>query len=167
MEDLGWNDDFYSDQELRTDNDLLKKQLGLSGNQFHENTDMSPYAENQFLRCIKEFDDMENGPKRELSSIFPVGFDFPDVNTMSQGELSQIIEDIEEILAEHNIYMEFTEELPLELIYEYFVNHELHSEIALEFPDGVKYHINGCDGYCRSCFQREYCKTGQQSWPNE
>jgi hypothetical protein len=161
MKEISWDDEFTSEQELRRDNEILKEQLGISEKPFHTAINLTPYLENQFLRYIKEFEDMERGPKKEILSLFPGDFNFPSLASMSARELTTKLEEIKEILDENNIKFEFVENLPNEKIYEYFVNEELHTEIAFEFPDGMSYHINGCDGICSECFQREYCEHAQ------
>lgn len=155
----GWDEDYISEQELKKDNEILKEQLGISEKPFHKAIQLTPYIEHQFLKYIKEFVDMDRGPKRELSTLFPPDFEFPPAESLSSADVAYKLAQIKSVLEAHNIRFEFGDSIPATLIYEYFLNEELHSEIALEFPEGVTYYINGCNGLCPECFQREYCES--------
>ena len=38
--------------------------------------------------------------------------------------------------------------------------------IPCNIPEGAALHYNGCGGWCPDCFQKEYCETRKELWPD-
>ena len=159
-----WDNEEISEAVLEIDNEILKRNLGLSEGLTFELEDTSPYIQNQFLRNIWAFQEMDKRPQRALSTIFPEGFEFPPVESLDKAQLEEKLRIIEEVLREHSIILDLAPSLPDKLVYEYIIKEVIYQPIPLEFPEGFVLHIDGCDGYCPDCFQRDFCETGIELW---
>jgi hypothetical protein len=162
-----WDDGENSEAALEIDNELLMQQLGLSEGSIFKSEDASPYIQNQFLRHIQAFQEMEGGPQRVLSTIFPDGFEFPPVESLDRAQLKEKLRAIEEVLGEHRIFLDLAPSLPDKMVYEYIIKEVIHQPISLEFPKGFALHFDGCDGYCPGCFQRDFCEHRIDDWSED
>jgi hypothetical protein len=168
MNDLSeWDDEADSEASLELDNELLKAKLGLSDESTFISEDADPYLQNQFLRYIQAFEEMDKGPKRALITIFPEGFEFPPAAVLDGVQLKEKLRAIEEILEAHGIFLDLAPSLPDEVAYEYILKEVLHHSIPLEFPEGHALHFDGCDGYCPACFQRDFCDHRIEDWSED
>ena len=77
-----WDDEENSEAGLELDNELLKAKLSLSDESTFVSGDADPYIQNQFLRYIQAFEEMDRGPTRALITIFPEGFEFPSAASL-------------------------------------------------------------------------------------
>ncbi|MBN1485683.1 MAG: hypothetical protein JXA37_13295 [Chloroflexia bacterium] len=149
--------------EIERENQALKRSIYELGGIFNEMPGDDPYVLNQFLRYVLDFERMEQGAKRPLRSIFSPEFVFPALERLPPAQLQLKLEEIERILWEHRIFIDLVEDLPLEQVYAYIVDHVLAEEIPVEFPEGLNLHFTGCSGCCSDCFQLAYCEVGQEA----
>jgi hypothetical protein len=161
-----WEEQF-SKERLKEENELLKEQLGDEGGVFFGSDHVTPEIENQFLRNIRDFEEADRLPKREIRSLFPDGFIFPEAEGMTRRELRAKLNQILLILEDHGIGLDLIGKVPDEVVYNHIIHEALNDEIPLELPEGFRYHIDGCDGYCPECFQRPYCENGKEPWPED
>jgi hypothetical protein len=95
---------------------------------------------------------------REVRSVFPAGYEFPDPAGMSREQLRAKLCDTEDILADENIIIDLCPDVPERLRYEYIVNEVLDKRDI--FDGGVPGFFlvfDGCHGSCRGCFQEPFC----------
>jgi len=150
-------------KRLREENAGLRKKLGISKSQYNLD-DTTPEMENQFLKNILSFNEMEDGPQIEIRTIFPVNFEFPLPEHLNDEELEDKLDDIEDIFMDNNIFLDLVEKCPDRIIYKYILNEVLSDKIAVSRPTDLRYHISGCDGWCPDCFQQPYCDTWKDIW---
>lgn len=168
MNDLSeWDDGKNAEAGLELDNELLNKKLGLSEGTMFFSEDADPYLQNQFLRYIQAFEEMDRGPQRALITIFPEGFEFPPAASMDGVQIKEKLKAIKEVLEAYGIFLELAPALPDEQVYEYIIQEVIHQPIPLEFPEGFALHLDGCDGYCPGCFQRGFCEHRIEDWPED
>jgi hypothetical protein len=161
-----WEKEF-SKERLREENERLRKEIENQGGLFSKSSAMTPEMENEFLRHIMDFEEADRLPKRTIRSLFPDDFEFPQPDGMKRKELSAKLNQILLILEDHGICLDLIGKIPDAVVYNHIVQDALNDEIPLEIPDGFRYHIDGCDGYCPECFQRPYCETGKDPWPED
>jgi hypothetical protein len=161
------DDEPESEDSLRLDNELMRRRLqslGALGYKFDRD---DPKLENEFLKYVLEFEEMREGPHVSLQSIFPDDFEFPPAVSMTEAQLAAKLDAICEILATRDIVVEPVGNLPDPVLYEYVVNEIRTLQIPLESPEGLTFHLDGCDGNCPDCFQRDYCDVKDETWEDE
>jgi len=157
----------FSKERLKEDNEFLKEQLGVDEQQYFVASRTTPELENLFLRNIKEFEEADKLPKRSVRSLLPDGFELPSADRLTRSDLGRKLDQILSILEDHGISLDLVGKVPNAVVYNYLIQGGLDDEIPLELPEGFHYHIDGCDGYCPQCFQRPYCETGKDPWPED
>ena len=164
-EAAGIDPDFEKDEEvlLEMENRLLEEKLGLSAFCSYFAKNMAPPGLNLFLRHLLFIEDI--GPRRTIRSLFPPEFTFPPLEKMSELELVTKIESIKGFLMDHGISVELSPALPPDLTYTYVVEEMLPEMVHCDIPEGSAVHFTGCGGWCPECFQKEYCETRKEVWP--
>ena len=155
------------DDSLRLDNELLRRRLEALGAMGYEFDSDDPKLENQFLNYVLSFEEMHQGPQIPLRSIFPDDFEFPPASSMTDEQLAAKLDAITDILASRSIVIDTVGDLPDNLLYKYVLEEIDDLEIPLEMPEGTVHHLDGCDGSCPDCFQRDYCEVKDQTWGDE
>ncbi|MBW8017765.1 MAG: hypothetical protein FVQ82_16445 [Planctomycetes bacterium] len=155
--------------DLDLENESLELDIRIKGGELYKSEEMEdkPELYNQFLRNIMEYEAMvEEGTEddRPLSYLFPDDFTFPPADKIDGRELDEKLAAIEEVFAANHIELGLVDGLPDELIYKY-----LTEEVLLEpagFPIGPDCPstcvIDGCDGDCPDCFQKDHCETAAE-----
>jgi hypothetical protein len=161
-----WEERFEKER-LKEENEFLKEQLGLGEQQFSASPKTTPELENQFLQNIKNFEEADQLPKRTIRSLLPDDLDLAPADGIDERELSRRLNRILLILEDHGICLDLIGRVPDEVVYHYLLTEALNDELPMELPEGFIYHIDGCDGYCPQCFQRPYCETGKDPWPED
>lgn len=95
--------------------------------------------------------------KYTLKEKFPDDFIFKNIDEISEDELEEEYDKILEILYIFDVYVEFHEQVPIRLAYEHVLENLDDSFTSL---NGGSWHLDGCDGYCPTCFQRPWCEFG-------
>ena len=154
------------DPELERENRELEEELKLLGEPIEMEPAADPRMHNEFLKYILAFHGMERGPQVPMSSLFPDDYEFPPVDTLTAAELDTKLDDILRILFEHHIVVDYVEKLPDRLVYKHLVEEEFPEHmVAAENPTGMTMHLDGCTGGCPSCFQKDYCDSARETWP--
>lgn len=122
----------------------------------------SGFFEDEFLRLIEAYEALDQGPKKPLRSLFHKDFDFPPTEDLKEAELSEKLDTIRAILSEHHIFLDLRPALPASILYKYLVEEVIPQEEIFEDPLGFRLHIDGCDGLCPNCFQKDYCETAEE-----
>jgi hypothetical protein len=161
-----WEEQF-SKERLREENDRLRQGIENEGGLFFKAPAMTPELENEFLQHVLDFESADRMPKRTIRSLFPDGFEFPPADGLTRRELSAKLNQILLILEDHGICLDLVGKVPDRMVYDHLLQEALNDEIPLELPEGFHYHMDGCDGYCPECFQRPYCETGKDPWPED
>jgi hypothetical protein len=113
---------------------------------------------NQFLRNILAFEAEQNGPRRLLADLFPPNVTFPPLENLGAKEVSEKLAFISEFLGGHGVFLSFREGVPDAAVYEHLINEIFPEyEVPLERTSGFNMHLDGCDGYCPTCFQKDFC----------
>lgn len=82
---------------------------------------------------IEEFDDAcINGPFIPIRSLFPVNYQFPSIDTMSEDELSNKLDEISDIYLLHNIKLSFVGKLPDKVLYNHLINEVIPEKEIIE-----------------------------------
>lgn len=153
-----------SDDSIRLDNELMRRRLDALGAVGYRFEGQDPELEHEFLKHVLEFEEMQEGPHVPLQSIFPDDFELPPAASMTESQLTAKLDAICEILATRDIVVEPVGRLPDPVLYEYVVNEIRTLRIPLESPEGLTFHLDGCDGNCPDCFQRDYCDVKDGTW---
>jgi hypothetical protein len=145
--------------DLMIDNYLLKKQIHNDYNISVDPKTDDPAIEKAFLTNMIEYEEADNGPRCTLRSLLPAGFDLPPVEQLSRRDLQIKLAAVQNILADHNISIDFRPKLPADEAYRYLLDQGLNEEVMCRMPKGFMFHLDGCSGNCDQCFQRDYCDT--------
>ena len=159
-----WKSKEEIDLDLELENRALELDLKLRGGGeciIEDDIDAETY--NSFLKNVHAYEELDKEPKRALKSLFPKNFTFPDVTSFKSRELHTKLLDIYDILNQNNVEVSLNEKLPDKLVYQYLVSQVIPFEVTFPMQfDGFTHVIDGCDGFCPDCFQKKYCKTGQE-----
>ncbi len=153
-------------EEIRKDNEILEARLRERGGATGFGGDMDPRLRNEFLRHVLAFEEMSEGPKRTIRSLFPDDFDFPAPESMTPEALEKKLDEILDVLEANLIVLELQAGLQAVDAYKYFLGSVMDSEISLERIPDMWLHLDGCDGSCPDCFQNGCCETGQEMYPD-
>jgi len=149
---------------LEIENELLKEKLGLSDFCSYFAKNMNPLSLNRFLKHILFMEDI--GPQKSIRSLFPPDTTFPPVEDMGETELTRRVEFLEDVLSDNGILLELSPALPPAETYKYIVEEMLSEFIPCSIPERGAIHFTGCGGWCPDCFQKEYCETRKELWPD-
>lgn len=117
-----------------------------------------PEITNAFLKHVLDFEHRATLPKIPIRSLFPKAFSFPKVKSMTPEQIEAKLDDILDILEDHNVGVELCGEVPPSVVYSYLVDQVIANEmIDKEMGEGEHVTFTGCTGDCQGCFQREYC----------
>jgi hypothetical protein len=127
-----------------------------------------PTLDNAFLKNVIAFEEADKEPPRPMRSLFPEDFEFPPVSSMSARQLARKIKEIASILSMNNIELAFANPLPDAVLYKHLVEECIpHETVSAAVEAGFTLNLDGCEGGCESCFQREYCKAGKEVLADE
>ena len=166
--DEDWRDDEDRRMDLELENRALEQELtlrgGISGH--GDGGGAPPEIYNEFLRHVIEFEDrVAAGEEREVRSVFPPVYSFPDVDTMTPEQLERKLDEIESILEQNGIVVELRPGVPLRLVYQYILRNVLPVRDWFGGSPDSRLVFDGCDGNCPYCFQRAYCDVpGEADW---
>jgi len=169
-EEINWEDDSLKDLDLELENQALELDLEMKGGLTFKSGDMPPEIQNRFLHNVKDFEELAEASEanRPLCSLFPVDDTFPSAEQLTDQEIAAKLKEIKKVFSDNNVELGLTEKLPEKIIYSYLVE-EVLPEMP-SFPYGpdcqFTYVIDGCDGYCPECFQRDYCENSA-AWDEE
>ncbi|NOQ37238.1 MAG: hypothetical protein GQ569_15330 [Methylococcaceae bacterium] len=100
-----------------------------------------------------------------LKEQLPEDLALPASNTLSDEEVSAVLENLIKFLEEIRFLTEFSDDIPDRLLYEH-LRDSLNDEFDI-INEGF-WHLDGCSGHCPSCFQRPWCESGNSScWPED
>jgi len=151
-------------KQLEQDNFVLKSKILAMGGQLGTETELPAETENEFFRQIIA---IENAPLKPTYEILEINLkDFPPVDQLSEEQLQQKFNALMDILDNHSFYYDLREGLPIEIAYKYLTEDFLLQETEI-MPEGWVTHIDGCGGWCPSCFQLDYCDIWQETWTKE
>jgi hypothetical protein len=163
MHEEDWRSDEAREMDLRIENEGLREEISLKGGRFWKGEEVEPEVENGFLKSVMAFEEASEMPAVVVRSLFPEDFHFPPVSSMTPEQISRKLGEIEEILGRHNIAFGFANDLPPHLLYTHLVEDYIPNErVTAATGAGFTWNIDGCDGDCESCFQRDYCATGKE-----
>lgn len=158
---------FNENEELEEENQELRKKLNLDEDEHHDLNKLDPKAENQFLKNMLAFEEMENGVQIKMLTLFPIDFNFIPEKELSDDELSDKIDEILNVFARHNIYLSLVSDCPERIAYQYVLDEVLQMETAVTRPADMQEMVDGCGGWCPECFQLPYCEVAKENWTEE
>ncbi len=139
------NDRFSDDPEeqLRIENEILKLKLQAElGSGMDALPGIPPEVENIFLRQVLSFAHMQE--QAETVSVYDLigAPDFKKHNTLTDGQLSEELNRIEELMARHNVVVSYAGAYPPRDKY-YFLTEELFPEqiLDMKMPDMVLHFV--------------------------
>ncbi len=161
------NDSWISDKqkgiELKMENITLKTEIELKNGVFSKSDWLETSLENRFLKQVLAFEEAEKESEIPIHLLFPSDYQFPPIDTMSENELKEKLDDIGMIFRQNNIELHFSENLPDVLLYQYLTEQIIPKDtIVLQSCPGFIWHLNGCSGDCETCFQKEFCSTAKE-----
>jgi hypothetical protein len=163
MTEKDWRSDEDRENDLRLENQSLESEIVLQSGCTFESKNIDPELKNAFLKRVLAYEEADKEPCHPILSLFPKGYTFPLIEEMSPGELMNKLDEIASILSMHNIEFGFANDLPVKVLYRYLVEEYLPNEMFGGVEEaGFTRVIDGCDGACEGCFQREYCSTAQE-----
>jgi hypothetical protein len=163
MTENDWGSKEDRELDLQLENQSLESDIILQGGCAVESENDDPGLKNAFLKHVLAYEEADKEPRHPILSLFPKGYKFPAVSTMSPEELDDKLDEIASILSTHNIEFGFANDLPVEVLYQYLVEEYLPNEMVGGAEEaGFTRVIDGCDGACEVCFQKEYCSTARE-----
>lgn len=158
-----WRDKERQQIDLVLENQSLETEINLQGGQSFKNGPIDPELENAFLKNVLAFEEAEKEPGVPFPSLFPDGYQFPPVETLSREQLQTKLAEITDILSMHNVEISLSDRLPDALIYQYLTEEVFPNELlSATAQAGFTFHIDGCGGDCGTCFQKNYCDTARE-----
>jgi hypothetical protein len=157
------NDENQKRLDLSLENKTLENEFMLkTGAEIHNSEDCDPFIHNQFLKNVLAFEEADKEPDIPVKSLFPADFELPDEKALSDEQIVQKLNEIYDILSSNNIKFGFATELPDRILYKHltqdFIPDELIHPSTLA---GFTCILDGCNGDCPECFQKDYCATGR------
>jgi hypothetical protein len=141
----------------------LEREVSLLGGEPVDCDDKDPNLKNAFLKNIIAFEEADKEPARPLRSLFPDDFEFPPVSSLSAGQIAGKLREIASVLSMNNIELSFANPLPDAVMYKYLAEECIpHETVSAAVEAGFTLNLDGCDGGCDSCFQKEYCETAKR-----
>jgi|GEM_PF-1489730 len=164
-----WKDEDRDNLDLELENQALELDLTLKRGFEFDETSADPKLQNKILKSYELYEDLDEQPKRPMRSLFPEECIFPSAVQLSRKELSEKLAYILEIFSYNNIDVALNRKLPDESLYTYLTTEVIpHEETFPAHDKGFTYVIDGCDGYCPDCFQKDYCDTKDKiGWDEE
>lgn len=150
--------------DLDLENESLELDIRIKGGELYKSEEMeaTPELYNKFLQNVLEYEAFAEEAAEDdwpLSCLFSDDFIFEPVDEIDGCGLKEKLAAIKEVFAANNIELGLADGLPDKLVYKY-----LTEEVLLEpagFPIGPDCPsilvIDGCDGYCPACFQKDHC----------
>ena len=154
------------DLDLELENQALRKDLEIRGmTTYGKSDDLDPATENVFLNSIERMEDAIKTPFCKVRDLFPADMCFPPAGDLDDDQIKELMNRIESILADRQIYFALSEGVPYREIYRFFIEDVLEYDVLFENPpEGYSTVLDGCDGYCPGCFQRPYCESAVEDW---
>ncbi len=166
--DEDWRSEEDKDIDLELENRSLELELELKGGNLMVEEDVDPKLHNTFLKQTQQFNELEESPRIPVRSLFPDEVTFEPVDTLSKKEIQDKLETIMTIFSTHNIFIDLKEKLPAKLVYKYLTEDFIPNETTYqENNTSFSFVIDGCDGYCPGCFQKEYCEVKDEIFPDD
>ncbi|HUI91277.1 MAG TPA: hypothetical protein VLX68_03420 [Chitinivibrionales bacterium] len=158
-----WRTDEQKEVDLGLENQGLEADLGLQAGVTYKNGDVDPKLHNAFLKNVMAFEEADKEPHVPVRTLFPEDFKFPPASSMSRKQLSDKIKEIVRVLTMHDIQFGFANKLPDKVLYKYLVEDFIPNESVGTYGNaGFTFVIDGCDGACEDCFQKNYCSTAKE-----
>lgn len=158
-----WRSEEQKEIDLQIENQGLEEQITLKGGLMGTEEDIDPHVHNQFLKNIIAFEEADELPHMPMRSLFPSDYEFPPGSSMSDEEVSRKLEEIEELLDRHNVAFGFANKIPDRVLYRYLVEECIPNETVTQATHaGFTWTLDGCDGSCEDCFQKDYCPTPEE-----
>jgi hypothetical protein len=158
-----WRSEEQKEIDLQIENQGLEEQITLKGGLMGTEEDIDPELHNQFLKNIIAFEEADELPQMPMRSLFPSDYEFPPGSSMSDEAVSRKLEEIEELLDRHNVAFGFANKLPDRVLYRYLVEECIpHETVTQATQAGFTWTLDGCDGCCEECFQKDYCPTAEE-----
>ena len=161
------NFDWDENEELKKENQELRKKLNLDENEHHDLKKLGPKAENKFLKNMLAFEDMGNGVQIKILTLFPINFNFIPEKELSDEALSDKFDEILDVLARHNIYLSLVSDCPERVAYQFVLDEVLQMETGVMRAADMQEIIDGCGGWCPGCFQLPYCDVAKENWSED
>lgn len=99
----------------------------------------------------------QNSDAAVVRSLFPADFSFPEAGTLNEKQLEEKVDQILDVLEEHNIEVEYAENTPHIKVYGYLLATVLPDTVEIPEKNSSSFVTYGCNGYCPECFQKGYC----------
>jgi len=145
------------------ENTTLETEIKLRGGKMWKSEDVDPDLDNEFMKNVIAFENADKEPQVPMRSLFPTDYKFPPAETMTDDEINLKLNEIQDILSNHNIEFGFAEELPDKVLYKYLTEEYIKNEtIGATVIPGFTWTLDGCSGDCDSCFQKEFCDTAKE-----
>jgi hypothetical protein len=161
-----WKSQEREELDLELENQSLELDQRLKGGVFFGNEDVDPRMHNQFLRNIQRYEECKS---QSVKDLFSADMPFKQAEDFSKKQLKEALRNIMETLSFHGIIVCIQSKLPDEVLYTYLTKEFIPNEsIVMPHESGMRYVIDGCDGYCPECFQKDYCETAHEiGWDEE
>lgn len=162
--DFDWKSDSEKELDIELENEALELDLRMKGGDFYKDKNTPLELYNEFLHNVKEFESLVEKSFPPVRSIFPIDYQFPPSSELTAQQLSEKFNDIVEYFTHNNIELALSKHLPVNKAYQYIVDEILNETPSFPYGSGCRFTkvIDGCDGYCPECFQRDYCETAEE-----
>ncbi|MFP4416531.1 MAG: hypothetical protein ACOC41_05435 [Chitinivibrionales bacterium] len=155
-------EDFGSREEkeidLKLENESLRDEIALRGGFSHKSEQLDPELENAFLKNVMAFEEALDEPEVPIRSFFPSGYEFPPVTSLTDEQITNKLDEIQNILSLHHVEFGFVENLPDRVLYKHMVEEYIPNGSVPPIAIG-SWVLDACSGCCEDCFQRPYCST--------
>jgi len=122
-------------------------------------------TEKTYEEFAEKMQAIENTPDVPAKQLYGVSYEeLPPLEKLSEPQMQQLIDAIEETWIKFNISTEFPEDVPLKLRYE-LIRDCFKDDI--HYMPGWSMHQDFCDGWCPECKIADYCTSINEIWTKE
>ncbi|MBN2662935.1 MAG: hypothetical protein JXR68_04735 [Bacteroidales bacterium] len=108
---------------------------------------------------------IETAPSQPMKKLFGVNYEkLPPPEKLTNEQMQQLIDAIEDTFSEFNIGIDFKDEIPIKLKYE-VLRDEFEDDFL--YMHGFHTTIDFCDGWCPECKIADYCDIKYENWTPE
>lgn len=124
------NSDLSTEEKLRMENEIEKLKLSaLHGAEFFSNSELPPEIENEWLKYISAFEEQAGNVKQITVAEHLGNPEFPSIHELSENEVVEMLNKVQHLMAENDLYLDCIVEMPEAEIYRFIIEELFQHEI--------------------------------------
>lgn len=118
------------EDQLRMENEIEKIKLSaLHGAEFFTKNELPPEVENEWLKYISAFEEQAGNVKQVTVAERLGNPEFPSIQELSENEVLEMLDRVQHLMAENDLYLDCIVEIPPAEIYRFIIEELFQHEI--------------------------------------